>query len=65
MPNKDPPCEFCFFNLLGVERVRTLRSCHIGKLTAVTATVTRMSEVRPQLIMAVFKCGLCGTEIEK
>ena len=45
--------------------MRTLRSCHIGKLTAVTATVTRMSEVRPQLIMAVFKCGLCGSEIEK
>ena len=63
--SRNPTCEFCFFNLQTIERVRTLRSWHIGKLTAVTATVTRMSEVRPQLIMAMFRCGLCGSETEK
>ena len=46
-------------------RVRTLRSHHIGQLISMLATVTRVTEVRPELIKAQFKCQLCGHEIEK
>ena len=46
-------------------RVRTLRSHHIGQLISMLATVTRVTEVRPELIKAIFKCQLCGAEIEK
>ncbi|QDZ25224.1 minichromosome maintenance protein [Chloropicon primus] len=50
-----------FFNLPSVFRMRGLRTERIGQLSSFCGTVTRVSEVRPELVMASFKCGECGT----
>lgn len=41
-------------------RVRELRSKEVGRLVAISGTVTRTSEVRPELLYGTFKCGECG-----
>ena len=43
------------------ERLRDLRVEKIGRLVAFSGTVTRTSEVRPELFLGTFKCGRCGT----
>ena len=53
-----------FFNIPIVERLRDLRTDRIGQLNAVSGTVTRSSEVRPELIEGVFSCDECHTEVE-
>jgi DNA replication licensing factor MCM6 len=42
--------------------VRTLRASMIGQLCSVSGTVTRTSQVRPELLVGVFRCSDCGTE---
>jgi DNA replication licensing factor MCM6 len=42
-------------------RVRDLKTNLIGHLVAFSGTVTRASEVRPELLYGVFKCTLCGS----
>ncbi|KAJ2898883.1 MCM DNA helicase complex subunit mcm6, partial [Coemansia aciculifera] len=49
------------FGLPSVNRVRELRADKIGALACVGGTVTRTTEVRPELIAGVFRCQECGT----
>jgi DNA replication licensing factor MCM6 len=51
------------YDLATTERLRTLRTEHIGKLTAFSGTVTRTSDVRPELFLGTFRCAECGTEV--
>ncbi|CAZ85275.1 unnamed protein product [Tuber melanosporum] len=51
------------FNLPLTTRIRSLRTLQIGTLTSISATVTRTSEVRPELLLATFTCEACRTEI--
>ena len=48
-----------FYNLPLVSRVRQLRTAQIGKLLSISGTVTRTSEVRPELALATFTCAAC------
>lgn len=48
-----------FYNLPLVTRVRALRSSNIGQLLSISGTVTRTSEVRPELSLATFVCEAC------
>ena len=41
-------------------RVRDLKTNVIGALVSFGGTVTRSSEVRPELLYGVFKCELCS-----
>lgn len=50
-----------FYNLPTVERIRTVRTAKIGGLMSVCGTVTRTSEVRPELFYGSFQCRKCGT----
>ena len=50
-----------FYNLPSVLRMRGLRTERIGQLSSFCGTVTRVSEVRPELVLANFKCAQCGT----
>lgn len=50
-----------FYNLPRVERIRHMRSNRIGQLIALSGTVTRSSEVRPELLSGSFICRKCGT----
>ena len=48
-----------FYNMPLVSRVRQLRTEQIGKLVSISGTVTRTSEVRPELHLATFICEKC------
>ncbi|KAK2747554.1 MCM DNA helicase complex subunit mcm6 [Myotisia sp. PD_48] len=50
-----------FYNLPLVSRLRQLRTAQIGKLLSISGTVTRTSEVRPELAMGTFICESCNT----
>ena len=49
-----------FFNMPVQQCIRDLRTDKIAKLISFQGTVTRTSEVRPELLVAVFQCELCG-----
>ena len=52
-----------FYNLPLVSRVRQLRTDSIGKLLSISGTVTRTSEVRPELYLATFVCEACQSVV--
>jgi DNA replication licensing factor MCM6 len=47
-------------NLTTTVSIRRLRTDLIGSLASVTGTVTRTSDVRPELLIASFRCNKCG-----
>ena len=52
-----------FFNLGETRGLRSLRTRGLGQLQALGGTVTRTSEVKPELVVGVFECPDCGREI--
>lgn len=52
-----------FYNLPLVSRVRSLRAKNIGQLLSISGTVTRTSEVRPELSLGTFICEGCRSVI--
>ena len=44
----------------GVSDLRDLKSHRLGRLTCVRGTVTKTTEVRPELINGVFRCNYCN-----
>lgn len=52
-----------FYGMPTISRIRELRTDKIGQLTTVTGTVTRTSEIRPELYKATFTCDACGTVV--
>ena len=57
-----------FYNLQNISKIRDLKTDRIGKLIAVSGTVTRTSEVRPELSRATFTCEMCRavvTDVEQ
>ncbi|KAH6668619.1 MCM2/3/5 family-domain-containing protein, partial [Plectosphaerella plurivora] len=48
-----------FYNLPLISRVRSLRAQNVGQLLSISGTVTRTSEVRPELSLATFNCLAC------
>ena len=51
------------YNLPLVSRVRQLRTDQIGHLLSISGTVTRTSEVRPELALGTFICEACNTTV--
>jgi len=57
-----------FYHLPLVSGIRNLRTDKIGTLMSISGTVTRTSEVRPELLFGSFICEVCGglvNEIEQ
>ncbi len=57
-----------FYHLPLVSGIRDLRTDKIGTLMSISGTVTRTSEVRPELLYGSFVCEVCGgivNEIEQ
>ena len=52
-----------FYNLPLISRIRQLRTESIGRLLSISGTVTRTSEVRPELSVATFVCEACNTVV--
>ncbi len=51
-------------NLPSLLPVRSLRTDTIGKLSSFSGTVTRTSDVRPELLLGTFRCQKCGLAAE-
>ncbi|CCF57789.1 hypothetical protein KAFR_0D01430 [Kazachstania africana CBS 2517] len=56
--------QIAFFNLPTVHRIRDVKSDKIGSLLCISGTVTRTSEVRPELYKASFTCDMCRAIID-
>jgi DNA replication licensing factor MCM6 len=54
-----------FFNLPSTKSIRQLRMDLVGCLVSLQGTITRTSEVRPELMMGSFRCIKCGLLHEK
>ena len=57
-----------FYHLPLVSGIRELKTDRIGMLMSVSGTVTRTSEVRPELLYGTFVCEACGgtvTDVEQ
>lgn len=48
-----------FYGLPVIHRIRELKTDKIGQLISLSGTVTRTTEVRPELVYATFTCNLC------
>lgn len=59
----DRPLELSVRNPVTHARIRELRSNILGDLVSFSGTVTRTTQVRPELTLGVFKCKDCGTMI--
>ncbi|CAI5729597.1 unnamed protein product [Hyaloperonospora brassicae] len=49
-----------FYNFQHVSHIRDLRTKCIGELLSFSGTVTRTTEVRPELLFGAFTCADCG-----
>ncbi|EEQ89007.1 hypothetical protein RJZ56_007325 [Blastomyces dermatitidis] len=61
----DKVFSLAFYNLPLVSRLRQLRTAQIGKLLSISGTVTRTSEVRPELALGTFICEGCNAVVEE
>jgi len=52
-----------FHNLSTHHKIRELKTDKIGQLVCISATVTRTSEVSPELLLATFVCEMCSHEM--
>lgn len=64
-PNQqtDKVFTLAFYNLPLVSRLRQLRTEEVGQLLSISGTVTRTSEVRPELSLATFVCEVCNAVV--
>lgn len=53
-----------FYGLRWIESLRTLRCEKLGKLCSLRGTITRTSDVRPELLKACFECEICGCIVD-
>jgi DNA replication licensing factor MCM6 len=60
---KDKLFYVAFFNYPEIDGIRDLKSGKIGKLMALMGTITKTTEVRPELLVAAFTCQICGAKI--
>ncbi|WBW72521.1 MCM complex subunit Mcm6 [Schizosaccharomyces osmophilus] len=61
----DKAFALAFYNLPFRSTIRDLRTDRIGRLTTITGTVTRTSEVRPELAHGTFICEECHTVVPR
>jgi DNA replication licensing factor MCM6 len=52
-----------FYNLPLTSGIRDLKMARIGQLVSISGTVTRTSEVRPELVSGTFVCEGCRATI--
>lgn len=63
MQSQEKVFSLAFYNLPLVSRIRHLRTNQVGHLLSISGTVTRTSEVRPELSIATFICENCNTVV--
>jgi len=45
------------------QSLRHIRAEHVGKLVSLTGIVTRVTEVKPRVVVAGYACDTCGAEV--
>lgn len=60
----DRVVQISFYNIPLLQRIRDMRTDKIGKLISISGTVTRSSEVRPELYKGSFVCEECRAEVD-
>lgn len=62
LPSSNQPRQFwvSVYGLSIVHKLREMTTQKVGQLVAVSGTVTRTSEVRPELLVGTFRCNQCG-----
>ena len=53
-----------FKNVSEHKKIRHLRSIELGKLISINGTITRSSEVKPELIKGTFICKMCNSAVK-
>jgi DNA replication licensing factor MCM6 len=54
--SRQNPFQLAFFNLQNIIKLRELKPSEIGRLTSFQGTVTRTTEVKPELNLGTFQC---------
>jgi DNA replication licensing factor MCM6 len=57
---KDKTFFLGFYNLPNTFKLRDMKTNLIGRLVSIYGTVTRSTEVRPELLKGAFRCGITG-----
>merc|ERR1719510_697904 len=52
-----------FYDLPLYSGIRDLRTEKLGRLVTICGTVTRMTEVKPELLVGTFQCNECSREV--
>ena len=61
---KDKLFFVAFYNLPTTFKLRDMKTAAIGRLASIYGTVTRSTEVRPELLTGTFRCKECNVIIE-
>ncbi|KAK9459542.1 MCM2/3/5 family-domain-containing protein [Lipomyces oligophaga] len=56
--------QISFYNMPVIQRIRDLRTDRVGCLMSISGTVTRTSEVRPELYKGSFSCDNCHAIVD-
>ena len=46
-----------FYNNHAVDNIRSLKTEKLGQLISIQGTLTKTTEIRPELVIGAFKCG--------
>ena len=57
---KDRYFQIGYYNLPQINKIRDLKVMALGRLMSIHGTVTRTTEVKPELLLGSFKCLECG-----
>jgi DNA replication licensing factor MCM6 len=62
---KDHYLQLGYYNMPSIQKIRDLKVHTLGRLMSIHGTVTRTTEVKPELLLATFKCLECGVITQK
>lgn len=64
--DKDVMREFwiSWYNLPSIMKLRDIRAADLGRLVSISGTVTRTSEVRPEILYGTYRCEECYSIIK-
>lgn len=57
---KDKLFQIGFYNMASIGKLRDLKVNALGQLMSIYGTVTRTTEVKPELLLGSFKCLECS-----
>jgi DNA replication licensing factor MCM6 len=51
------------YNLPQINKIRDLKTGSLGRMMSIQGTVTRTTEVKPELLIGNFLCHVCNAEV--